>query len=379
MRTKLRTILTLGLLAMSCAAAYGATDRSEWTGTVASVAGDDLALVGVGIHFHLSGPAVESTSGRSIHGGDLTAGSTVTVSAAEREADGRLRATLVRVMSKNPFALSGFVGKIADDRRHVEVEGVSISVDDRTAFSGRNASGRSIRSAADLRTGEMVRLSLSVASDGTLHAESLADAEPQAEPGEVQELKGTVDAVTDAEWKIGGRVFTIDDSTVFVGNPGAGDFVEVRFHSDGQDNDVADRIEKEDANDDEFELRGVVEAIGDTSWTISGQVVLVNASTQITGSPAVGDAVEAEGARATDGSLTARQIHKEDGGDAANDDHGGTTGGNDDPSGDNHGGGGNDDHSGGSSGSGSGGSSAGSSGSGGPRHGHGSDDPSGDD
>jgi uncharacterized membrane protein YgcG len=237
-----------------------------------------------------------------------------------------------------------------------------------------------------------------------------------------------VDAVSDGLWKIGGRGFVVDENTVFIGDPGVGDFVEVRFHSDGQGNDVADRIKKEDAADDEFELRGVVEAIGDTSWTISGQVVLVNSSTQIVGAPAIGDTVEAEGDRASDGTLTARKIQKEDAEDegevefsgkvesiaadswtvagrtlaidsatviegnpqvgdtvevkakeqadgslkavrihaedAGDDDHGGSGGGNDDPPGDDNGG---------NSGNG------GSSGSGGGHHGHGNDDPAGDD
>ena len=51
---------------------------------------------------------------------------------------------------------------------------------------------------------------------------------------------------------------------MFLGNPGLGDFVEVRFHLDG-DRAVADRIQKEDAANDELELRGIVEAIGDSA------------------------------------------------------------------------------------------------------------------
>jgi hypothetical protein len=306
----------MAILALSCTVAFAAAaPSSEWTGTVASVSGDDLALVGISVHFRLSGPVLEPLSGRSVRAGDLAAGSAVTVTAAEREVDGRLRATSVRVRSKNPFNLSGTVAKISDDRRHIEVESVSIALDDHTAFSGRNGSGRSIRSAAELRTGMAVRVTLTASSAGDLRATSLSARATEPEPPEDQELKGTVDSVSDTAWKIGGRGFAIDENTVFIGDPGVGDFVEVRFHSDGQGNDVADRIQKEDANDDEFDLRGVVEAIGDASWTISGQVVLVTSSTQILGSPAVGDTVEAEGDRASDGTLTARKIQKEDAGD----------------------------------------------------------------
>jgi len=430
MKTTTRGILLTAILALSCAAAFGATPSSVWTGTVASISGDDLALVGIPVHFRLSGPVLEPMSGRTVRAGDLAAGSAVTVTAAEREVDGRLRATSVRVLTKNPFSLSGSVARISDDRRHIEVEGVSIGIDDRTAFSGRNVSGRSIRSAAELRVGMSVRVTLTAMSAGDLRATLLSAKETEPEPAEDLELKGTVDAVSDGEWKIGGRGFVIDENTVFVGDPGVGDFVEVRFHSDGQGRDVADRIQKEDAGDDEFELRGVVEAIGDASWTISGQVVLVTSATQIVGSPAVGDTVEAEGDRAGDGTLTARKIQKEDaddeneveftgavesiaGGtwtvagrtlavnaatviegdpqvgdtvevkanaaadgsltatrihreDAGDDDHGGAGGGNDDPPGDDHGGN-------------SGGGNSGSGSSGGGHRGQGGDDPFGDD
>ena len=307
-----RGILLLVLMALTCAAAFGAPAASEWTGTVASVSGDDIALLGVPMHFRVAGPVLVALSGHSVRTSDLAAGSAVTITAAEREADGRLRATSVRVRSKNPFDLSGTVSRVADDRTHVEVEGVSISLDDRTAFSGRNAAGGSIRSADDLRTGMTVRVSLAASAAGELRGVSLAAAEPEPEPQEDQEIQGTVDSVSDGLWKIAGRAFVIDAGTVFVGAPGAGDFVEVRFHSDGQGHDVADRIAKEDPNDGEFELRGVVEAMGDTSWTISGQVILVNGSTQVVGAPALGDTVEAEGVKAADGTLTASKIQKED-------------------------------------------------------------------
>jgi hypothetical protein len=219
MKTTTRGILLTAILALSCAAAFGATPSSVWTGTVASISGDDLALVGIPVHFRLSGPVLEPMSGRTVRAGDLAAGSAVTVTAAEREVDGRLRATSVRVLTKNPFSLSGSVARISDDRRHIEVEGVSIGIDDRTAFSGRNVSGRSIRSAAELRVGMSVRVTLTAMSAGDLRATLLSAKETEPEPAEDLELKGTVDAVSDGEWKIGGRGFVIDENTVFVGDP----------------------------------------------------------------------------------------------------------------------------------------------------------------
>ena len=128
------------------------------------------------------------------------------------------------------------------------------------------------------------------------------------EPGEDQEIRGTVLAVSDSAWTIDDRTFQVGAATVFLGNPGLGDFVEVRFHLDGG-HAVADRIQKEDAANDELEFRGIVEAIGDGAWTISGRVVTVNASTIVRGDPRVGDLVEVRADRAPDGTLTATDIH----------------------------------------------------------------------
>ncbi len=96
------------------------------------------------------------------------------------------------------------------------------------------------------------------------------------EPGEDQELKGTVTAIADTVWTIDGKTFTITDQTLFEGDPQVGDFVEVKFHLDADGNRIADRIELEDENDDEAEFMGIVEAIGASSWTISGRVVVAS-------------------------------------------------------------------------------------------------------
>ncbi len=324
------------VLVFGAAAARAAQSAGTWSGTVAAVKGDDIALVGVPAHFRLAGSVTEMASGRSLAAPTLAPGTSVTLRVGEREADGRFRADRVVVESKSPLSVTGAIGRIADDRRHIEVQGVEIEIDRTTGFSGISSSGR-LRSARDLRPGAIVSASLVPTTAGTLRAADIRAASGTAEAGQDQELKGTVTNITDTAWTIDTRVFAITDQTVFEGDPGLGDFVEVKFHDDGTGTMVADRISKEDdAPGLEVEFMGIVEAIGDTSWTISGSVVGIDSATQILGSPRIGDTVEVHANKAADGSLTASEIKLEDGADDngndggnhdAGDDNGGQTGG----------------------------------------------------
>ncbi len=347
------------------AAARAAQNAGAWSGTVAAVQGDDLALNGVSAHFRLAGSVTEMFSGRSVAALTLAPGTSVTLRVGEREADGRFRADHVVVESKSTLSVTGAIGRIADDRLHVEVQGVEIELDRHTRFSGRSDSG-SLRSARDLRSGATIAATLVPTTAGTLRAAEVRPASGSDDAGEDQELKGVVTAVSDTAWTIDAKVFTVNDQTRFEGDPGVGDSVEVKFHDDGAGASIADRIETDD--DDagtEVEFVGIVEAIGDTSWTISGQVVGVGTATEILGAPQVGSTVEVHASKAADGSLSASRIKLEDGADDQNDDHGA---GNDDGSGHDAG-----DDNGGQSGGSTSTSGSGSSG-GSSHHGHGSND-----
>jgi hypothetical protein len=65
-------------------------------------------------------------------------------------------------------------------------------------------------------------------------------------------------------------------------------------------------------DENEVEVKGIVEAIGATKWTISGKEINISESTKIEGSIKVGDAVEVSATKAVDGSLTAIDINLED-------------------------------------------------------------------
>jgi hypothetical protein len=230
----------------------------------------------------------------------------------------------VTVVPKDRFLLEGTVTDIASDGGSFSVMGVRIELGPRTAFSGRGAMGL-VRSGRDLTVGSTAQVELTVKAGGAFEASRVrvdgsrsrsGRAVGGRRAGEDQEFRGTVVAVSDSSWTIDDRTVAVTDQTVFLGAPGLGDFVEVRFHLDASDNAVADRIQKEDPFDDELEFRGIVEAIGDTTWTISGRVVHVNASTFFRGSPRVGDLVEVRADRAADGTLTATHIKLEDDEDA---------------------------------------------------------------
>lgn len=299
------------ILILSSGIALAASPGAQWSGTIASAAGDDLALVGVANRFRLAGSAIELISGRSLAIQDLAPGSAVTLRIGEREADGRFRVDRLVLEPKSPLVLTGPVTRIADDRRGIEIQGVAVALDGQTAFSGSGAPGL-LRAPRDLRVGLTVRAALVPGAGGILTASALGLASAASELGEDQEFRGTVVSVSEASWTIDDRVFLIDGGTVFRRDPGVGDFVEVKFHVDADGNAVADRIQTEDDEQGEVEFLGIVEAIGDTSWTISGRVVAVNASTQILRNPGLGDTVEVQALRSGDGTLTATRIQRED-------------------------------------------------------------------
>ena len=149
-------------------------------------------------------------------------------------------------------------------------------------------------------------------------------------PGDEIDFMGIVEGIGDSSWTISGQVVGIDASTQIIGSPQVGDNVEVEARKAADGSLTASKIKKEDAVEQEVEFTGKVESIGDLSWQIAGQPILVNASTRIEGNPAVGDTVEVKAMKAADGSLTATRI-KNDGavgsGEGNNGDHSGSSGG----------------------------------------------------
>jgi hypothetical protein len=120
--------------------------------------------------------------------------------------------------------------------------------------------------------------------------------------------EGRVTEIGDV-WIIGAQSFATDEHTVIVGDPQVGDvvYVEGRLLPDGTR--LAERIILlERAQDNRFQLKGEVEAMGAESWIVAGQTISLTDQTEVEESIAVGDTVFVSGAIGEDGALLAERI-----------------------------------------------------------------------
>ena len=284
-----RAALLFAAAALLATTLFAAPGMAEWSGVVASIDDTGLTLAGSSEKFSISGSVTELLTGRALAASDVKVGASVTLRVGPRATDGRLPASETVVQTAAPLALTGTLEAVASDGSAIRVQGIVIGIDARTAFGG---SART-RSIADLSVGRLVRVTLTPTSTGPRAAEVLDEGQPEVERNEAKGVVTGLDAgsITLAD----GSVFQIVAATRFVGSPAIGDTVEIQFHVETGGAKIADRIEKEDAGQDEVELRGTVEQIMPTSWTVSGQVLQIVATTVISGSPTVGDTVEVHG------------------------------------------------------------------------------------
>ena len=158
---------------------------------------------------------------------------------------------------------------------------------------------------------QMDREALAQLSDSTIDISSSSDL---TVGGEI-EFTGAVESIAGADWAIGGATVRIAPGTEINGAPGMGDMVKVHglLQSDGSV--LAFEIEggfgvvsASEAGETEF--AGTVESIVGDLWTIGGQAVRVGGSTEVKGSPSIGDGVKVHGLLQPDGSIVAREIEK---------------------------------------------------------------------
>ncbi|MGQ0600268.1 MAG: DUF5666 domain-containing protein [Anaerolineales bacterium] len=123
------------------------------------------------------------------------------------------------------------------------------------------------------------------------------------------EFSGRVDAIGAGEWTIAGRAVKVDEQTEIDDNLQVGDIVEVRG---GVAQDGALRAARirllEDETGRPFEFVGVVNAITETVWTISGITVTIDANTRIESGLVVGEVARVQGRVLTDGTWLAQSI-----------------------------------------------------------------------
>ncbi len=146
------------------------------------------------------------------------------------------------------------------------------------------------------------------------------------------ELKGVIEALGDGTITVGGKTFTIDEFTQFMdhnGNPALpetftlGMFVEIEgvMSQDGTLVAHKVKVEDEDDNGTEIEIKGVIEAFENGSITVNGITFVITETTKFmddNGNPvspqtfAVGAFVEIEGFEGPDGTFFAHKIKAED-------------------------------------------------------------------
>jgi mannose-6-phosphate isomerase-like protein (cupin superfamily) len=109
-------------------------------------------------------------------------------------------------------------------------------------------------------------------------------------------LSGEVEMIGDTAWTVAGQTITVDEETLIDAGIALGDRVRVEGIIQPGGELLAERISRLDPDTGyPFHFTGVVQTIGDTAWTISGQVVRVNEETAVSPEIVVGDVVAVNG------------------------------------------------------------------------------------
>jgi len=204
----------------------------------------------------------------------------------------------------------------------ITVNTTEILVNEQTEIEGQMGTDLSF---SDLQVGQRVEVKVEKQSDGSYLALRIKVGMRMGQR-EV-EVAGTIDAKTDTSLTVAGKTFLVIDQTVIMGDRRerlafadlqVGQRVEVKGLLLAGDIPTALMIKVEDENEkDEVELFGFIEAVSQTSITVSGVTFAIDDNTVIVGSHrqpltvddlSVGQRVEVEGATQTDGTLLATKI-----------------------------------------------------------------------
>ncbi|NOX63267.1 MAG: hypothetical protein GXP42_15180 [Chloroflexi bacterium] len=172
---------------------------------------------------------------------------------------------------------------------------------------------RILPSPDEVQVGDVVRVEGKPREDG-FYARVILKADSR--PSHLRVVHGKIEAMSDAQWTIGGRVVLIDENTRLTGDePDVGDWAVAKVEKT-EAGLLAKSILVKDWRLDEREvkLRGVVQAIDNDVWTVETAdrlvMVYVTDATRIIGDPVVGDKVGVKGYAREDGSVLARLIVK---------------------------------------------------------------------
>lgn len=168
---------------------------------------------------------------------------------------------------------------------------------------------------------------------GVMVAETVKRKGDISAPGGTKiEFYGTIDSINGDVYMISGNTVNTDATTEIKGMPAVGDLVKVEglLNADGTylayeikpavDPYKESEDDKDDDEDEEFKFTGQVESISASLWEIGGMSFIVDAFTEIEGSPVVGDMVKVEAFVQNDGTYLAHEIELEDHHDDVDDD-----------------------------------------------------------
>jgi hypothetical protein len=314
--------------ALADALGVGPISGAAVRGVVASVQGTLITLNSGGapaIVIDSSAAKFVNTSAGSASISDVKPGVRITAfinTAPALQASSSLRAQLITIESQPYLEVTGTIDSIDLTRSRFVVLGISIAVDANTAFGNTFPTFAAIKGLSDLTTGQVVNATARF-TGGAIVATRVQVISFTIQPATI--LLGTVKSIASTAWVLTSKdgkdtTVSVNAQTRIVGDPKAGDSVQVMANIDSAHNYVAIAIVKLDFPElKSLELHGVVKSISSSQWIIGGPpatltpdfIVTISPATVIYPNPSVGDHVVVTGTLDLKGTFTATKIGKE--------------------------------------------------------------------
>lgn len=166
-----------------------------------------------------------------------------------------------------------------------------------------------IEEGGEAQVGAWVWVAATWQADGNLRADWIRVELPAGAPGRMIEFTGLIEVIEEHRWVVGDVEVCITPETIIEGQPKVGVPASVRaqwLEECWQALEIAVYASMDEGTEVEFE--GVIEAIGQSLWVVSGVAVEVDEDTTIVGEPEVGRIAEVTAFLDSDGRLWAEHI-----------------------------------------------------------------------
>ena len=195
------------------------------------------------------------------------------------------------------FQVSG-EGEVTEIGESWTIGGQTFATDDQTVIVGNP------------QVGDWVTVQGHLLPDGTKVADQIVLV--REVPQNLFTLTAVVTEMSAEQWLLGDVVILLDGETAVDPDIEIGDWVRVTGVVQEDGSLLAQRIQKQVEEGSPFEFTGVVQTIGDESWSISGITVAVNGRTEIKDDLDVGDVAKVEGQVTPEGVWLAHEIKAAD-------------------------------------------------------------------